>query len=187
MWQVHSHIFGWMKRKNVCAVICYYSWFIFPHLFWAAEPLYMSWILERNNIHLEKGNSEKNGGNMSSYSYSFTLFGRSPTQNAASWNEKKKSNLSWGHLNILRGRIRFRGHPLLASIQQTATFLCRVCSTQIRASVAVCELREVSHLGMGFNQDGAAWSPIRACPHTEGITGKSSAPTPTQTAEQGLY
>lgn len=51
----------------------------------------------------------------------------------------------------------------------------------------VCELREAKHLGMGFNQDGAKWSPIHAHPHMEGITGKSSAPTLTQTAEQGLY
>lgn len=51
----------------------------------------------------------------------------------------------------------------------------------------VCELRDGKHLGMGFNQDGAEWSPIHAHPHMEGITGKSSAPTLTQTAEQGLY
>lgn len=52
---------------------------------------------------------------------------------------------------------------------------------------AVCELREVKHLGMGFNQDGVEYSPMHAHPLMEGITGKSSAPTLTQTAEQGLY
>lgn len=51
----------------------------------------------------------------------------------------------------------------------------------------LCEQREAKHLGMGFNQDGAEWSPIHAYPHMERITGKSSASTLTQTAEQGLY
>lgn len=91
-----------------------------------------------------------------------------------------------------------------SSADVNVMFLCQVHSTEAYVSPVcfpsqtvsgrescslntVCELGEAKHLGMGFNQDGAEWNPIHAHPHMEEITGKSSAPTPTQTAEQGLY
>lgn len=97
-------------------------------------------------------------------------------QAALLWTDENKSNLSGGHLHTRRDRIRFRGHLLQASPQQTPVKCLSVehlprklCESGLLSDPdrqsercsgnEVCKVSEVKHLGMGFNQDRAEQSP----------------------------
>ncbi len=69
------------------------------------------------------------------------------------------------------------------NVSMSSTFNCSLCEPSLSSKSdsqregaqllnTACKPSEAKHLGMGFNQDGAEWSPIHAHPHMEGITGK---------------
>lgn len=102
--------------------------------------------------------------------------------------------ISWGtglDLEVISYALVLSRHQCNASMSSTFSWsLCETSRSSESGSqreAALRDWREAKHPGMGFNQDGAEWSPIHAHPHMNEITGKGSAPILTQTAEQVLY